>query len=359
MGDFSSFMALAIVYLAKKILNLQAKMSNMKKYHGFIKNWFIISIATCIFSYLLWALMDFDMFVGTGITIKDLCFDIAYCSLYALFSLWVSNVLGNIFVKGNISYPRFATHILLLLIVNFTWAVAFENIFDTLWHSGNEVYWDRLYVFGLIATLLTMVNACLYYCSILIKKEKENVVLTNNLLRQQTNPHFIFNSINTLADLIEENPVQAENFTLKFSEIYRHVVTHLDDETVPVHEEIHFVKNYCELQEISSPHTIHVEVAEEIERCKDRTLPLAIQMMVENAIKHNCHTKDSPLSISIYRQDEYIIVRNVLNPIKSSLPTTQKGLTNLRLRYNQLGKEIIVINNHKYFEVKLPILSKS
>lgn len=56
----------------KKTLNLQAKMSNMKKYHGFIKSWFIISITTCIFSYLLWALMDFDTFVGTGVTFEDL-----------------------------------------------------------------------------------------------------------------------------------------------------------------------------------------------------------------------------------------------------------------------------------------------
>ena len=334
-------------------------MSNMSKYHSFIKIWLIISIATFIFSYLLWGLMDFDTFVGTGITLEDLCFDIAYCSLYTLFSLCISNFLGNIFIKDNISYPRFITHILLLLIANFAWAVAFENIFDSLWHAGNDVYWDRLYVFGLIATLLTMVNACLYYCSILIRKEKENVVLTNNLLRQQMNPHFIFNSINTLADLIEENPVQAESFTLKFSEIYRYVVTHLDNETVPVHEEIHFVKNYCELQEISSPHTMHIEIAEELERCKDKTLPLSIQMMVENAIKHNCHTKEAPLSISIYRQDEYVIVRNVLNPIKSSLPTTQKGLSNLRLRYSQLEKELVVSNDNKYFEVKLPILSKS
>ena len=303
--------------------------------------------------------MDFETFVGTGLTIEDLCFDIAYCSFYTLFSLWVSFFLGNIFIRDKISYPRFATHILLILLTNFAWAVAFENIFDSLWHAGNEVYWDRIYVFGLIATLLTMVNACLYYCSILIKKEKENVVLTSNLLRQQTHPHFIFNSINTLADLIEENPVLAESFTLKFSEIYRYVVTHLDNETVPVHEEIHFVKNYCELQEISSPHTINVEIAEELERCKAKTLPLAIQMIVENAIKHNCHTKENPLSISIYRQNEYIIVRNILTPIKSTLPTTQKGLSNLRLRYSQLGKELVVSNDNKYFEVKLPILSKS
>lgn len=132
-------------------------------------------------------------------------------------------------------------------------------------------------------------------------------MLTNNLLRQQMNPHFIFNSINTLADLIEENPVQAESFTLKFSEIYRYVVTHLDDETVPVHEEIHFVKNYCELQEISSPHTIHVEIAEELEICKNKTLPLAIQMMVENAIKHNCHTKERPLL------SQCIVMANILS----------------------------------------------
>lgn len=334
-------------------------MSNMSKYNSFIKNWCIISIATCIFSYIMWGLMDFETFVGTGLTIEDLCFDIAYCSFYTLFSLWVSFFLGNIFIRDKISYPRFATHILLILLTNFAWAVAFENIFDSLWHAGNEVYWDRIYVFGLIATLLTMVNACLYYCSILIKKEKENVVLISNLLRQQTNPHFIFNSINTLADLIEENPVLAESFTLKFSEIYRYVVTHLDNETVPVHEEIHFVKNYCELQEISSPHTIHVEIAEELERCKNKTLPLAIQMMVENAIKHNCHTKESPLSISVYCHGEYIIVRNVVNPIKSTLHTTQKGLSNLRLRYSQLGKELVVSNDNKYFEVKLPILSKS
>lgn len=201
-----------------------------------------------------------------------------------------------------------------------------------------------------------MVNACLYYCSILIKKENENVVLAYNLLRQQTNPHFIFNSINTLADLIEENPVLAESFTLKFSEIYRYVVTHLDDETVPIHEEIHFVKNYCELQEISSPHTIHVEVTEELERYKGKILPLAIQMMVENAIKHNSHTKENPLSISIYRQNEYIIVRNTLNPIKSSLPTTQRGLVNLRQRYEHIEKKLIVSNDNKYFEVKLPII---
>ncbi len=256
----------------------------MSKSNYFIKNWIVISIATCIFAYLLWGVMDYDIFLKEGINGEVLCFDFVYCSFYALFSLWISNLLGNIFVRNKINRFCFASHILLLLIANVAWAVIFENVFDSFWQASNDVYWDRVYVFGVIATLLTMVNACQYYCTILIKKEKENVELTNNLLRQQTNPHFIFNSINTLADLIEENPVQAESFTLKFSEIYRYVVNHLDDEVVSVYEEVLFVKNYCELQEISSPHTLCVEIAEELERCKDKILPLAIQMMVENAI---------------------------------------------------------------------------
>lgn len=146
MSVFSSFMVLTIVYLEKNTKFASKKMSYMKKYHSLIKNWFIISIATCIFSYLLWALMDFDTFVGTGVTFKDLCFDIVYCSFYTLFSLWISISLGNIFIKNKISYPRFATHILLLLLANSVWAVAFENIFDNLWHAGNDVYWDRLYI---------------------------------------------------------------------------------------------------------------------------------------------------------------------------------------------------------------------
>lgn len=328
----------------------------MSKNNYFIKNWLVISIATFVFSYLLWGLMDYDMFLKEGINSEVLYFDIMYCSIYALFSLWISNQLGNVFMRNKLNHFRFASHILLLLMVNVAWAITFENIFDSFWQAGNEVYWDRVYVFGIIATLLTMVNACQYYYSVLIKKEKENIELSNNLLRQQTNPHFIFNSINTLADLIEENPVQAESFTLKFSEIYRYVVNHLDDEFVPIYDEIHFVKNYSELQEISSPHTICVEISEELEKCKDKTLPLAVQMMVENAIKHNCHTKEMPLPISIYRQDEYIVVRNILNPIKSALPTTKKGLTNLNKRYRQLGKKLIVTNGNEYFEVKLPIL---
>lgn len=67
----------------------------MSKYNNFIKIWAVISIATCIFSYLLWALMDFDTFVDTGITIEDLCFDIAYCSVYTMFSLLISNNFGE------------------------------------------------------------------------------------------------------------------------------------------------------------------------------------------------------------------------------------------------------------------------
>ena len=116
------------------------------------------------------------------------------------------------------------------------------------------------------------------------------------------------------------------------------------------------MKSYCQLLNLSSPCTINLEINDELERSKGKILALSVQMMVENAIKHNRHTKEEPLTIYINKLDKYIVIKNKLNPIKSSLPTTRKGLANLSKRYKQLGKEITINKDPKFFEVKLPII---
>ena len=260
------------------------------KYNDFIKIWLLILIVTFCFSYIMWGLIDTSMFL-------------------------------NYVIYGD---------------------------------QKNNVYWNRLYIFGVAVIFVYILIIYMYYMYLIIKKE--NTKLYNTLLRLQANPHFIFNCINTLADLIQENPVQAEYFTLKFSEIYRYVVNYMDKKTVPIYKEIIFVKDYCKLYEISSPHTTNVEISEELLKSRDMILPLAIQMLVQNAIKHNSHTKEEPLFIAIFRHNEYIVVRNEWKPIKTSFTTTKKGLPNLNKRYSQFGKKIFTSNNKNYFEVKLPIL---
>ena len=328
----------------------------MRLNHSLIKHWLTISITTFLISYLMWSIMDYENLVRLKINYWNIFFDISYCAIYTIFSLMVSNTLGRILIEDKINHLRFSIHVVVLLIANLTWAISFENLFKTFWNEDNDVYWDRLYIFTLAGTLLTMTNACMYYCRIIIKKEKENIQLNNNLLRTQANPHFIFNSINTLVDLIQTDSIAAEKFTLKLSEIYRYIVNHLDKNIVSINQEISFVKSYCQLLNLSSPCTINLEINDELERSKGKILALSVQMMVENAIKHNRHTKEEPLTIYINKLDKYIVIKNKLNPIKSSLPTTRKGLANLSKRYKQLGKEITINKDPKFFEVKLPII---
>lgn len=320
-----------------------------------IKDWFIMSVATLILTYMIWLLMygivDFKEIVEEGVV-----FDAIYCSVYSLYSLSISNYIGSLFGKNNFSKKRFILHIFLIFIANICYAFILENVLKDYWNEGNDDYWDRLYISGILATLMTMVNACKYYYSIIIQKDKENMDLYSNLLRLQMNPHFIFNSLNTLADLIQVNPARAEKYTLRLSEIYRYIVNHLDDNAITICEEIYFVRTYCELQELRMPDTVIAQIEEKLDESKDLILPLTVQMLVENAIKHNCHTKEKPLLISIFRQQGYLVVRNELKPIKSSFPTTQKGLQNLVKRYKQIGKELVVSNNDSFFEVKIPIL---
>lgn len=327
----------------------------MDKKYNFIKDWTIISVATFSFSYLVWGLM-YGPAIWGEIVENGCIFDILYCFIYALYSLSISKYISSFFGNNNFSKKRFILHIFLIFIANISYAFIVENVLKDYWNEGNEDYWDRLYISGIVATLMTMVNACIYYYSIIIQKDKENMDLHSNLLRLQMNPHFIFNSLNTLADLIQVNPVCAEKYTLRLSEIYRYIVNHLDDNAITICEEIYFVRTYCELQELRTPDTVITQIEDKLDESKDLILPLTVQMLVENAIKHNCHTKEKPLLISIFRQQGYLVVRNELKPIKSSFPTTQKGLQNLIKRYKQIGKELVVSNDDSFFEVKIPIL---
>lgn len=289
--------------------------------------------------------------------VEDGCiFDFIYCSVYTLYSLSMSKYIGGFFGKDNFSKKRFILHIFLIFFANICYAFILENALKNYWNEGNEDYWDRLYISGIVATLMTMLNACIYYYSIIIQKKKENMDLYNNMLRLQMNPHFIFNSLNTLVDLIQENSIRAEKYTLKLSDMYRYIVNHLDDNSITISEEIYYVRTYSELLEIRTPGAIIVQIEECLDQSKDLTLPLTIQMLVENAAKHNCHTKERPLLISIFRQQDYIVVKNELRPIRSFFPTTQKGLQNLIKRYKLINKEVVINENESFFEVKLPIL---
>ncbi len=178
-------------------------------------------------------------------------------------------------------------------------------------------------------------------------------------LKNQVNPHFMFNSLNALSSLVYEDQDRAVKFIRKLSDVFRYVLDQKDKEVVPLSEELDFLRSYVYLQQIRFENELKVNI--DLPQKKDLMIPpLSLQMLVENAIKHNVIASDSVLSIDIHLEgDKQIVVKNNIKR-KRDTPSTGIGLENLRLRYEYLSdKKIDVRDDGSVFEVKIPILTFS
>lgn len=178
-------------------------------------------------------------------------------------------------------------------------------------------------------------------------------------LKNQLDPHFLFNSLNVLDSLIEENPVQAQRFTNSMSKIYRYVLEQKDKELVSVEEEIDFAKTYCELLKtrFEDAVTFEFNISEEDKKCF--VVPLSLQLLLENSIKHNFATSSKPLNIKIFTEKGNLIIENNLQTRELPNTSTGVGLANIVSRYNLLTeRNVFVEKSEAFFRVKLPILTE-
>lgn len=179
-------------------------------------------------------------------------------------------------------------------------------------------------------------------------------------LKNQVNPHFFFNSLNTLAYLIPENPEKAENFVQKLSKAYRYILEIRDKETVTVEEELNFLDSYtCLLKERFGENlNIKIDVPEHL--LKMGIVPLSMQMLFENAIKHNIVSTQDPLSIEVSAEKgNQLVVKNNLQRKQQVMNSTKVGLENIKKRYRLLSdKNVEVFATQQSFIVVLPLLKK-
>jgi len=178
------------------------------------------------------------------------------------------------------------------------------------------------------------------------------------VLQNQMSPHFLFNSLNTLTTLIAEDSQIAINFTEKLSEVYRYILQNKEKEVVNLKEELEFVKNYVFLLQIRYPENLKVNYSIDEKYLEKSIAPLTIQILVENAIKHNVISKTNPLQIDIYIENgKSIVVKNNLQKKKTIEKSTKTGLANIRRRYEYFGKQNIdVITTANNYMVAVPIL---
>lgn len=188
------------------------------------------------------------------------------------------------------------------------------------------------------------------------RKEKEMVISELENLRNQVNPHFLFNCLNTLHALVPEND-QARDFVKKLANIYRYLLEHNKLNLVPVKEELNFCVNYFYLQNVRFMGALTFQ--NQIEGCAlEKTIPSAsLQILIENTIKHNVVTREKPLMVLVYTQDDWLIVKNSFQP-KGAVESTGVGQDNLLRRYAHVSERLpeFFIKDGFYFS-KIPLLT--
>jgi two-component system, LytTR family, sensor kinase len=200
----------------------------------------------------------------------------------------------------------------------------------------------------------------LWKTTLVEKEQVERAHLAGQLegLRNQVNPHFLFNSLNTLIYLIPEEPDRAVRFVQQLSKVYRYVLESRDAQLIALRDELVFLDAYIFLLRERFGDNLRVELRTGDLPPDTAIVPLTLQILFENAIKHNIISGDKPLSIEVFPENDHLIVRNNLQRKKQVMDSTGVGLENIQLRYKMLtGREVVVIPSAAYFTVALPVTS--
>jgi hypothetical protein len=187
------------------------------------------------------------------------------------------------------------------------------------------------------------------------KLREENLVFQNETLKSQINPHFLFNSLNTVSSLIQSDPEKAEQFINNLSSVYRYVLENGQKDMVPLQSELDLLNRYFDLHRVRDEEKISLTI-DYSDAGNYRILPVSLQILLENAIKHNSATREKPLKISVFFKDKHVVVMNNLQKKATQLKSTGIGLRNLAERIRLVtGKTLIVEENGKYFTAKIPL----
>ncbi|MEG1684361.1 MAG: histidine kinase [Bacteroides sp.] len=276
------------------------------------------------------------------------------------FSNWIGMYMTQRW-KMILLYACMATFLLLL---NYGLLIAAKMIAGInepyLFPNGGKRIIILVWLVELIVMGLMIVNRSVVH-AMTIQKEAARLREENNkaryvALQNQLNPHFLFNSLNTLISEIEYDPKNAVLFTRNLSDAYRYVLQTQNKSLVTLREELEFMQSYIFLHRVRLGNYINVECQISENYLDAQLPPLTLQLLVENVIKHNTITASKPMEISIAITDSTLVVSNSVN-YKKSADTTGTGLQNLSNRcLLMLGKDLSIVKDDKLFTVKIPLL---
>ncbi|MFI5154970.1 MAG: sensor histidine kinase [Chitinophagales bacterium] len=300
-----------------------------------------------------------------------LCY--AYFTLIS-FIVWQGNVwfMYSIRKKYEWRYNQYYKIILSLFLANVVYSGLVSSFLLWLWANFSKETFSTWAPLGNTVVVIIIVASFItnMYEIIYLNKEREyNLTRAEQLniakaqaeleaLKNQIDPHFIFNSLNTLSFLITRDPQNARLYNDTLAKVYRYILGNKEKDLVLLREEVEFISNYFYLLKIRFSEAVNMEIEITDLAAEDFLIPpISMQALVENAIKHNDFTDINPLTINVSVSSNFVIIRNAIKPKNYAPPTSKIGLNNLDNRYKLITKRNIIIeNNFKFFTVKLPIL---
>jgi len=331
---------------------------------------------------LCWISLGTSMLFFFGFTdeknLENFVLTVAVCLMYS-FVLGMGNGLINDFLNKKFPWSEATTkravisivsiliaNIILVYFCNYVNFVIFQK------NATTEEYFSGKYNFinWFTINVALLISAFLHARGFMeeLKKTSRKEVVEQKLiaksanaqfesLKNQLDPHFLFNSLNVLSSLIDENPRQAQKFTASMSKIYRYVLEQKDKELVTVEDELEFAKTYCDLLKTRFEDSVGFEFNVRKEDYRRFVVPLSLQLLLENCIKHNFATSGKPLIIKIFSENDTLCIENNLQVREQMKESSGIGLPNIVQRYALLTKRNVFIEKSgDYFKVKLPVL---
>ena len=336
---------------------------------GFNDFWFVV-----LGTILLSLITDF-LFSGCSFLRYPIGYAVLNWSISWFFSICNWIIMRKMMIYLRIQFPDFKDNLKRISILFVLIVVAIILIDKLGAYSLGQVFGEEynhpsssklLIPILLISIMILAIYEAIYYykrlqVSIREEEQAKQVVVEAQLdaLRNQARPHFLFNSFNTLRDIIDHDPkANAIQFVDKLSEVYRYILESGDGNLTALHDEMSFSQSYLHIQSERFGENLKVDWDIDARHLNTQVVPMSIQLLLENAIKHNVISKSKPLAIKILSDENYLVVKNKIQLKSTQLPSTHIGLKNIDKRYQLIsGQNIIVDNDGSHFAVKLPLLN--
>ena len=230
------------------------------------------------------------------------------------------------------------------------------------WNTAN--FFSRIDLSAIISLSIGLLLCCIVFLYATwqqaVAREQQlrekNLKYRYRTLKTQVNPHFLFNSLNTLSEIIYEDTPRADRYIQRLAGVYRFILDHEETDLVPLREELDFVNQYFSLQSERDEHKIYLDIR--VKNAEQYSIiPISLQILIENALKHNAASVEQPLRMEITNDDNYVVVSNNIQRKSILSDSSGMGLLNLQERAQLIThKEVVISGENNRFIVKLPVI---